>query len=330
MRTLLVVAAVAAGGCVDGFGGSNVQIDFSPGTPLPAPPGVMPGPNQVPGNTFFTLFAVDQEKDGQGVVIREFLHEVQRFELRQAVDLRSPCMIDVEDSPYPGIHVSGFPAKERAVTGIADPRAAPPGTDPVLIQRVLTADQRLGNAMVLQAVKAVTSASVQLYPALASACADAGGEPQLIPPPTCIDDASNARRLELCEQSWSFDRLKYEGSDKVLIAPLSGELYGFVIGANPVNGATLGGAGVFVDEVLVADAYAINWQYKDGNGDGEPDYPPSFPDDQKSVTGFRYLTGYPETRTRGVTHVPLTHPADPSISALMAIFSELDDDPVQF
>ena len=329
-RCLVFAAALGLAGCVDGFRGSNVQIDFSAATPIPALPGQTPDPNQPPDNTFFLLFAVDQELDASGAVIREYLFEVQRFELRPVIDLSSPCMIDVEGTPYPGLHVAAFADKEKEATGITDSLNPPPGIDPVYVQRVLTAEQRLRNAQVLQEVKAVTSTSVSTYPGVAPDCAEAGADPSLVPPAGCTGDQSNARRLELCNRIWELDPLRYEGTDRVLTQPLNGTLFGFVLGSNPINGAGLGGAQLFVDENLAADAYAINWQYKDGNSDGQPDYPPTVPDDQKSPTGFRFLTGYPEVRTRGVVHVPMAHLADPSISALVAIFEDLGDDSVQF
>jgi hypothetical protein len=54
------------------------------------------------------------------------------------------------------------------------------------------------------------------------------------------------------------------------------------------------------------------------------------PDDEKSSTGFAYVSGLPEQRTRGVINVPMINLGDPSISANMAIFADLGTDPVQF
>jgi hypothetical protein len=318
----LAVIIVAAGGCIDGFKGSNVQVDFSARVR-------QPGPEDPPADTYFTLYAVDQVTDpATHLVTAEYLFEIQRFAIQPAVDLASPCAIDLEGSPYPGLHVTQFPAKEREATGITDP--LDPANDPHDAERVLTADQRLLNAMALQSVLAVTSPSISTYPPFASACVEQGGDPAMMPPIDCIEDQSNAARLAVCREVWANDPNLFQGNDKSLTAPDNGVLYGFVQGQNPINGATLGGAQMFVDEVLDFDAYSINWQYNDRDMDGMPDYPPTVPDADKLPTGFPYLAGFPEVRTRGVINVPMVNRADPSISAQMAIFADLGEDPLTF
>ena len=77
--------------------------------------------------------------------------------------------------------------------------------------------------------------------------------------------------------------------------------------------------------MLAFDAYAINWQYADLDGNGVPDYPPAV---DPSTTGFSYVYGFPEVQTRGVVNVPMINRADPSIAAQMAIFADLGEDPV--
>jgi hypothetical protein len=338
----LVHAIAAAAGvagvpaCAEDFGGSNIQIDFRSPVPIIAPTGTVPGTFQAPPDTYFTLYAVDQVRDGAGMVTQEYLHEVHRFEIRPAVDLSSPCAIEIEgegDSIYPGLHIRGFPARVRNALGLAPGEMPDPGVhDAETVTRVTTADLRLRNAESMLAIKAVTSTSVTRYPGVATACVedDPGVDPALIPPATCIGDASNARRLALCRAVWTGDPLRYEGTDRVLTAPLSGQIHGFVIGSNPVNDAPLGGAGLFVDEVVAADAYSIHYQYKDLDRDGAPDYPASVPAEDRVATGFGYMTGYPEQLTRGVTSTVLVHPGDANISALMSIFADLDEDPVHF
>lgn len=319
-----IAAGIAVGGCVDGFKGSNVQIDFSQKVGDP-------GPLLAPADTFYTLYAVDRVFDPtSGALTAEYLFGVHDFELRDAIDTDSPCAIDIEGSPYPGLHITSFTEKEKEQTGISDPRL--PGQDPRSVQRVLTAEQRETNATALQAVDAVASTSLASYPGVAPGCVEdmPGVDPALIPPKNCIGDASNTRRLELCNAFWTANPLYYEGNDKTLTAPLNGELYGFVQGQNPLNGATLGGSQIFVDEVLDFDAYAINWQFKDHNGDGMPDYPASFPTESRTPTGVPFVSGEPEVRTRGVVNVAMRSLADPSISANMAIFADIGNDPIQF
>lgn len=314
-----VFAASALAGCVDGFRGSNVQIDFAPTV----------GPQGAPDPTYFTLYAVDQVADESGVVTAEYLFAVHDFRIQPAIDLASPCAIELE-APYPGLHISAFPAKEREQTGVTDPTL--PGQDERAVERVLTADQRLAAATMMQSIKAVTSAGFATYPAVATACVEdqAGVDPALIPPANCIGATSNARRLALCQAAWAAAPTRYEGTDRSLTAPLAGEAYGFVQGQNPLTGAPLGGSQMFVDEVLIADAYAINWQYADLDGNGTPDYPASVPAEDRSPTGFGYLSGFPRQVARGVTQVPLVSTTDRTVNANMAIVADLGDDPVQF
>jgi hypothetical protein len=326
----LALGAAVLGGCIDSFTGSNVQIDFSSNTPTAAPPGTTPGFQQPPENTYFTLYAVDEVRDSSDVVIQTYLFAVQRFEIKAAVDFTSPCFIDLERAPFPGLHISMFADKMREATGVADPLNPPSSASDVDVQQVVTADQRVSNADALTAVKVVVDVSTGSYPAV-SAMGDCGNS-GVIPHPTCTDDASNARRLSLCRAAWESGIAAdlYEGNDKILTAPLNGNLFGFVQGSNPVNGAGLGGAQMFVDEVLHADSYAITWQFKDVDGDGEPDYPATFPMEMRSETGVPYMDGRPEIRTRGVVNALLVNPADPLIFAQLAVFADLGEDEVSF
>jgi hypothetical protein len=323
-RVLVIVSVASAlAGCVESFSGSNVQIDFAPGVREE-------GTFDPPDESYFTLYAVDQITDETGMVTQAFLFAVQEFRIQPAVNLSSPCAIEIE-GPYPGLHITAFPTKEREQTGITDPTL--PGQNERDVQRVLTADQRLLIAMAYQELKAITGGtSFATYGAIAGACVEDDNtvDPSLIPPANCIGETSNARRLELCRAAWAADPLHYEGTDRSLTAPLNGELYGLVQGTNPSNGAPLGGSGFFVDEVLDFDAYTINWQYADLNGDGQPDYPASVPADQRSPTGFSYLSGLPISITRGVTNVPLSNRSDSTIAGQMSIFADIGDDSVNF
>jgi hypothetical protein len=149
-----------------------------------------------------------------------------------------------------------------------------------------------------------------VYPAVDAYCTGSG-----LPPPTCTDDTSNARRLALCQQTWDDNPDLYEGTDRVLTAPLNGTNFGFVVGINPVAPTPVGGAGFFVDQALSGiEEYAIYFQT---DGVDEP--------------GQVFLTGRPTQATRGVRHVTMESPAFPNVvSATMAIFADLGRDPVQF
>jgi hypothetical protein len=130
-----------------------------------------------------------------------------------------------------------------------------------------------------------------------------------------MDDASNARRLNICTQAWKADPRLYEGTDRVLTAPLNGTTFGFVVGLNPINLAPVGGAQFFVDEALGGtDEYAIFFQ-TDGVEDS---------------LGTLVLSGRPTSPTRGVRHVHMTSSLSPNLTADLAVFEDLGEDSTQF
>jgi len=335
----LVIASL--GGCVDSFTGSNVQFDFSTATPLPG--GTDPDGSTPPENTYFAFYAFDHEyaTDEDGTILRDFdgdpiilttaAFDVQRFELRPAIDRDSPCFIELEDATYPGLHVTQIVTKVKDETGINDPTDPGNGASEGDISDVLNAQRRFDLLQRYEeGLKAMVSFSTFRYPAAAAGCGVSGDE---IPAPTCIEEADNAQRLRACRALWADNPDYYEGSDKVFTLPLNGTLFGMVEGTNPSNGLSpVGGATMFVDEDLVsADAFSINWQYKDLDGDGQPDYPTDFmTTHQASETGYTWLSGLPEERARGVTNVHLENPLDTTIFADVAIFADLKHDDVQF
>lgn len=333
MRALRLSLAVGLAGCVNGFTGSNVQIDFSPATPAQAPAGATPKSTELPTNIHFLLYAFQNGSDASGNPVGR-LFEVRRFEIHKIVDPTSPCFIDVGPHvPHPGLHVSQYAKVIGADNGIDPNNLAnpPPGATPQQQIDVATAVQRMANVTALagdSGMKAVTSASQATYPAVAADCA---GAPDQLPPPTCTDDAANARRLALCQAAWRADPNLWEGTDRVLTAPLGGTTFGMVDGLNPVNLGPVGGAQLFVDDALVGfDGYAVYWQFDDTDGDGQPDYPASFPVAQRSTAGQLLVFGTPTMPTRGVTHVHLKSPSSPLVVADMAIFAGLGDDNTQF
>jgi hypothetical protein len=305
---------IAAGGCVDGFRGSNVQIDLSGATPVQAPVLGMGGPTDLPASSHFTLFAIQQGP------AQDRLFEIERFEIHRIVDPSSPCFIDVgEHVPHPGLHVTQYAKKIEEDTGITDPANPPPTATEQQKILVATALQRIANVNALagpMGIKVVTSASTAVYPTMAAAC---GGPADQIPPPMCIDDASNQRRLQLCQAAWKADSNLFEGTDLVLTAPLNGTTRGFVDGGNPIAlGVQVGGAQFFVDEALDnIDAYAIYTQ--------EERPPPEAP-----PPPVQLLFGRPTMPTRGVLHVHLVSPGTPVLTAEMAIFADLGQDDVHF
>ncbi len=308
MRAIATGLLALFAGCVDNFQGSNVQFDFSAGMPVLASPGAMPRPGELPSNTHFTLYAFEKD-DMAGR-----LFEVERFEIHRIVDLQSPCFIDVDHVKHPGLHVTQFAKVVGMDTGVTDITNPPPTASEQDKIDAATAIQREMNIAALSSdlgIKVVTSASVATYPKVAASCTDADG----IPPPDCIEDGANQRRLQMCQQFWHDNPLYYEGTDRILTAPLNGIAHGMVDGQNPINLAPVGGAQFFVDEVLDNFAgFAIYDQ----------------PDDQTTPGGDLFLFGKPAMPTRGVIHVHMTSAVAPAVTADLAIFSNLGEDNVSF
>lgn len=286
-----------------------MQLDLAPDTPAQAGIGAAPRVGQLPTNAHYTLYGIQTADD------RERLFPLNTFEIHPIVDVGSPCFIDVGDHVrFPGLHATQYAKKLGEVTGITDYQNPPAGASENDKIDAATAAQREINIGLLGGdggIKAVTSASYYLYPAMAADCTPSD---TLIPPPMCTDEASNKRRLALCQKAWDADDSLWEGSDRVLTSPLAGTTYGLVDGMNPINLAPVGGASLFVDEaVSTMDAFAIFYQV-----------------DGMDNPGNLLLYGTPTHPTRGVSHVHLTSTTNPSLSADMAIFADLGEDDVHF
>jgi hypothetical protein len=304
LRTVILVALV---GCVEPFHGSNVQLDLSPIWPAQASPGVAPRATEVPDDVHFTLYAFQND----GTVGRLF--EVQRFEVHHIVDPLSPCFIDVgAHVPFPGLHVTQYAALIEQQTGISDPANPPAGATQQQKIDVATALQRELNVAALasdQGIKVVSSASDYNYDAMAVDCTSPG-----FPPPMCTDTASNARRLQMCQDFWKKDPNYFEGTDRVLTAPLDGVTHGMVDGLDPINLGPVGGASLYVDTDLGGFTdYAIYMQQ-----DGVATDP-----------GTLLVFGTATMDTRGVMHVKMAGSGTP-LTAEVAIFANLDEDNTTF
>jgi hypothetical protein len=350
-----VVGVLSLSACVEPFRGSSVQIDFNDVMSAVAERGTMPAPGQAPPDTFFILYAADYkyvDADGDGhddldangepLIEEAYLYEVQRFEVRKLIDLSSPCFIDLPggagiegQTVFPGLHVTQHAAKTRAVQEVTDPLDPSVPYDKAVI--VLTADRRVDLLDDLEReLKAVVSSDATVEPGVADfqypATAAAGMCPpgaNDIPHPTCTDDESNAQRLRICQDLWAVAGPNwYEGSDKVFTLPLNGNLNGFVEGMNPVNQVGLiGGASFYVDENLVGhDAYVLNYQWKDFNGDGAPDAPANMASD----IGQPFMFARSKHFSRGVTNGTFRHATVSNLQAELAVFPDLGDDSVQF
>jgi hypothetical protein len=328
VRTI-AIALFALAGCIDEFRGSELQIDFASATPVQASPYSAQRAGELPNNIHFTLYAFDEMAQPSGAIIGR-LFEVQRFEIHRVVDLESPCFIDVgEHVPIEGLHVSQYADEIMKLTGITD--LANPGSATMQQQvDAATAVQRQKNVEAMageNGPKLIVADSGGGYGAVAANCTDSNG----IPPPECVEPDANQRRLEKCRSEWQNDPGYFEGTDRVLMAPLNGTAFGSVIGTNPINMAPIGGTAFFVEEALEDfDGYVIYWQYDDTNRDGEPDYPPTVPVSERTALGELYLYGKPHSVTRGVIHVHMTNLLSSTITAELAIFANIHEDTVHF
>jgi hypothetical protein len=310
VRRKWFICAALLGGCVEGFGGSNIQIDLNAATPPQAPASRSPQVGrELPSNIHFRIYAIKETESSDS------LFELQRFEIHRIVDPTSPCFIDVGPNvPFPGLHVTQFERKMAERTGIPDVANPPDGATMEQQIQQATAVQRMRNLAALASdagPKVVTTASAAAYDPVDPDCTGGG-----LPPPACIDDDANARRLQRCRATWGKQPLLFEGTDRVLTSPLNGTTFGFVVGVNPAAGTPVGGAQFFVGSALEGvDEYAIYYQ-TDGLDD----------------PGTLFLTGRPGPgATRGVTHVHLESPLLPGVvKAELAIFADLDEDDVHF
>ena len=97
--------------------------------------------------------------------------------------------------------------------------------------------------------------------------------------------------------------------------------------SNPKNSGFVGGASLFADENVVGhDAFVLNWQYKDLDGDGAPDAPPGM----TSEFGVPYLGGRAELITRGVINASMRNVNSRDIRGELSVFPNLGDDDVHF
>jgi hypothetical protein len=351
----------AAGGCVDPFSGSSLNVTFNSGVHTPA---LVPGPTtngQPPPGTYYTFYAVQALDDDDGM--RSYTYEVQRFQILPLIDINSPCFMELDDgsSPYPGIHVTRVQERLQNDTGIADPLNPPADSPEEDIIDVVSARERMNVLPLLQSqVKAVVGFSDNLPPGVhpefpvAADCAAAAAEPGSIPPPQCgvnaDEDDLNLQRLNVCRAYFEADKARcdqqnadnyagycdgtYIGSDKVFTLPINGRWHGSVTGSNPKNQGFLSGAQWFAPvpmDPYSFDTFSMRWQYKDLDEDGEPDYPAGTADADKSEVGFHYMEGTPIYEvTRGVIDVPIANRTFSSVAGEVAIFPSLDEDNVNF
>jgi hypothetical protein len=345
--TAVALAGISSG-CVDTFDGVDIQATFDPGVLGAAETADDIQPGQPPPDTQFTLYAIDLvfrtdggevvvDENGEPIVDRSFAYGIFDFEIRSLIDIGSPCYIELETlepRSFPGLHATRFAEKLRAVTGIDDPLNPPSDASEEDVIDILTADERVGLLDNLQtSLRAVVSTSTARPPEVDTGCVGDGEDTSsdLVPPPQCIDDESNERRLALCQDFWRRNPTYYEGSDRAFLDPINGTSYGLVDGTNPGNQQPLGGVEIQLD--LDWDDFekiAINWQYKDRDGDGEPDFPDELPAEERPALGFHYLEGDAAVVKRGVISYSMRNRTVSSIAAEISVLHSLGEDDVHF
>jgi hypothetical protein len=306
---LISVAAAAAlvGGCVEAYEGS--WMEFQLGTGVTVPEGDFPGDGQAPSGTHFEFWVVT---NGNAFHLAD-------FQVVPTVHRDAPCFIEDDESIYPGLHSTQI--YERILDDVANP------ADPTPAQKDALADafvRENNQALVEDGIKSVVSYDPDVDEATLTALEMA------LPPREMRDEASNKMRLAVCTDFFKNHPLYYFGNDKIFSLPLSGVFYGMVAGQDPRNGAPLGGAGFSVPVTFEEfDELWLNWQFNDDNdpriaGDGtRPGYGPS-------VTGYHYMSGPPQKRTRGVINVPMVNRQFGSINGEVAIYPAIDEDDVHF
>ncbi len=305
---LLAAASALAGGCVEPFDGSKVEIVMSNTTHIPGDsPG---GGGRPPSDAHYEAYIL---KDNQTFKLFE-------FDVVFVIDPSDRCFIEDEESIYPGLHATQFPVRlEDDITANGHTPTEDEAGDIYLAQkRVYTDFQLLTDDAV--GVKSLVSHE----PGLTLAGRQMLYDVAQVPDPSETGDDANADRLAACNQVFAEHPLLYVGNDKVFALPLNGDYYGNTKGRDPRNSAPTGGAKFDVSLVLDDfDAMRINWNFNDPADPRAAAY-------GGSAIGYHYLAGTPILRTRGVVNVILTNNFFGTLRGDVAIFTDLAEDDVMF
>lgn len=303
MPRLLVVCLGALGlACIEPFQGSHIEFALGGAVHVPGDQG--DGFGRPPSNTHYEMWVVH---DG-------YAYELKEFQIVPVIDREHPCFVEDDESPFPGLHSSKYLDKWIEVE---NPQ---PGDE---VTNIADATQRMANMRLLEErLKAIVghdpTVQADTVEELEQEMAAAGLGPE------AIDDESNRRRKAKCEEFFANHPLHYVGNDRVFTLPHNGVFYGMVDGADPRNQAFVGGAGFDVDATFHEfDTLMINWQFNDPNDPRVMDFGPS-------PTGYHYMSGAPEYRTRRVVHVSMRNQVFSGINGNAAIYPGLDDDHVNF
>jgi hypothetical protein len=298
---LAAIAALSTASCVQSFSGSQIELFLHSGVQLPGDN--PPGNGRPPSDTHFEMYVA------RGATALKLLE----FDLRPVITQANKCFIEDEHSRFPGLHstmIVDKMTKDALLDGTVTPLEA---------GDIALAQTRLGSMAGLEnTIKVIVSHESGLTDAMIAA------EMAAVPDPSLDDDASNAARLAACNAIFDAHPAYFVGTDKVLSIPLNGTYYGVVEGMDPRSGSPLGGGSVIVNASFpVFDSLRINWNFNDPNDPRKANYSPS-------DVGWHYMAGTPFVRERGVINVSLRNQDFGQIAGEASIYTNLDQDGVQF
>lgn len=300
-KVSLSALLLCAGGCVDNFDGSKIELYLHGGVQVP---GDNPSGNgRPPSDTHYSIYVSKETA----------VFFIIDFDIRPVIDVGDPCFIEEEGSRFQGLHST------KIVQKLTEAAMADGNVSNQEAGDIAAAQIRVANMGLLQStLKAFTAHEAGLSNAILA--------PDLaaVPPADAIDDATNAQRLAACKQIWSKHSGYYVGTDKVLTIPLNGTYYGLVEGTDPRNNAFLGGGSVTTkDSFPQFDAFRVNWAFNDPNDPRAANFPPS-------TIGYHYMAGAPIERVRGVINVTIENEDFSQIAGEVSIYTDLGEDDVQF
>jgi hypothetical protein len=319
IRRLVPLAAFAlsASACVSNYDGS--WLEFVLGQGVQVPQGEFLGDGQPPRNTHYEMWVVSGNT--------AFHLDGGDFQVVPVIDTKFPCFMEDDDARYPGLQSSQV--YNRLLQDLVpDPQQTP---SQAVLDILADGKARIDNQGKIEPVlKSVVLYDPTVTPDVLSALAAD------VPAVDAIDDASNAMRRTKCKAFYKAHPNFYVGNDKVFSLPQNGFWYGMVAGSDPRNAAPVGGAGLSVALTFKQfDEFWINWQFNDPNDPlincaNPGDCPAGHVGYGPAPTGYHYLAGKPQDRTRGVINVPMTNREFGTISAEMAIFPGIQNDDVHF
>jgi hypothetical protein len=303
-----VSALAASTACVQPFDGSWTEFVLGTGVHTAGTDDANLALGQPPSETHYEMWVVT----GQNAF------KVGQFQVVTQIQRDFPCFIEDDEARYPGLHSSQIAAKTRD-----DLLAAgDPASGSLTVGLIADAEQRVLNQAKLESMlKAVVEYDPSVTPAdIVALAAD-------VPAIGLIDDASNATRAQKCKAFFAAHPRFYVGNDRVFSLPHNGQFYGMVDGVDPRNNAFVGGAGLALPATFKEfDELWINWQFNDTNPATNPRVDTFGP----SATGYHYLRGQPQNRTRRVINVPMSNDLFGSINAEVAIYPGIDEDSTHF